>query len=62
MLISARRNKLHLAESEVRYMDKELWKAIVELLEIVKRDNERIAEIRRELAELVTISDQDIAF
>ena len=42
-------------------MDKELWKAIVEVLEIVKRDNERIAEIRRELAKLA-VSEQDVRF
>ena len=41
--------------------NKELWKAIVEVLEIVKRDNERIAEIRRELAKLA-VSEQDVMF
>ncbi len=44
--------KIYLAESEVRYMDKELWKAIQEWLEIAQETNERLASVRAELAEI----------
>ena len=43
-------------------MDKELWKAMIEWLEIERQTNERLTEIRRELAKLDAMSDQDIAF
>ena len=32
--------------------DKELWKAIIEWLEIVQETNERLNAVRRELAEI----------
>jgi hypothetical protein len=37
---------------EVRHMDKELWKAITQWLEIANETNERLAQVRRELAEI----------
>ena len=42
-------------------MDKELWKAMIEWLEIERQTQERLTEIRRELAKLA-VSEQDIAF
>ena len=35
-------------------MDKELWKAFVQWLEIANETNERLAQVRRELAEIVS--------
>ena len=35
-------------------MDKELWKAFMEWLEIANETNERLAQVRRELAEIVS--------
>ena len=35
-------------------MDKELFKAFVEWFEIAQETNERLAEVRRELAEIVS--------
>ena len=35
-------------------MDKELWKAIFQWLEIATETNERLAQVRRELAEIVS--------
>ena len=35
-------------------MDKELWKAIMQWLEIAQETNERLAQVRRELAEIVS--------
>ena len=46
-------------------MDKEFWKQYREFqqeLEALKRDLERINEVRRELAELGAMSSVDIAF
>ena len=33
-------------------MDKELWKAIMQWLEIAQETNERLAQVRAELAEI----------
>jgi len=60
VLFPARR-KNYLAESEVRHMDKELWKAMIEWLEIERQTQERLTEIRRELAKLA-VSEQDVMF
>ena len=35
-------------------MDKELWKVFVQWLEIANETNERLAQVRRELAEIVS--------
>jgi len=35
-------------------VDKELWKAFVQWLEIANETNERLAQVRRELAEIVS--------
>ena len=35
-------------------MEKELWKAFVQWLEIANETNERLAQVRRELAEIVS--------
>ena len=36
-------------------MDKELWNAMMEWLEIQRQSNEQLAEIRRELAEFESL-------
>ena len=41
--------------------NKELWKAMIEWLEIERQTQERLTEIRRELDKLA-LSEQDIAF
>ena len=46
---------------EVRHMDKELFQAIMEWLEIERQTQERLTEIRRELAKLA-VSEQDVRF
>ncbi len=38
-------------------MDKEVWKAFMEWLEIANETNERLAEVRKELAE-IRLSDE----
>ena len=38
-------------------MEKELWKAIEQRLEIANETNERLAQVRRELAE-IRLSDE----
>jgi len=60
VLFPARR-KNSLAESEVRHMDKELSQAMIEWLEIERQTQERLTEIRRELAKLA-VSEQDVMF
>ena len=42
-------------------VDTELWKAIMEWLEIANETNERLTEIRRELDKLA-VTEQDVEF
>ena len=42
-------------------MDKELWQAVMQWLEIERQTQERLTEIRRELDKLA-VSEQDIEF
>ena len=42
-------------------VDKNLWKAMIEWLEIERQTQERLTEIRRELDKLA-VSEQDVEF
>ena len=53
--------KNYLAESEVRHMSKEQLRAMIAWLEIERQTQERLTEIRRELAKLA-VSEQDVMF
>ena len=53
--LSQKKNIWH-SRKEVRYMDKELWKAIMQWLEIANETNKRLTEVRRELDKLGAVS------
>ncbi len=57
-----RRNADRKEVKDMSETEKQLWKNIVAYVEITKQDQEKIAEIRRELAELSATSSEDIAF